>query len=98
MSNTEFPAQVDNAIVLTFDACRDPATGRITDEIRAELKSLRSMTYVSPPSRGVCVIGTNDAPSPLPPGKTTRWIDTSRIEIDVRSVPATIPGPPEIVG
>jgi hypothetical protein len=98
VSNTEFPGQVDNAIVLTFEACRDPATGRLTDEIEAELKSLRSMTYVSPTGRGVCVVGTNDAPGPLPPGKTTRWIDGSRVEIDVRSEPAAIPVPPEIVG
>ena len=61
-------------ITLDFDHCRDPASGELADEVAAEVERLDSYAYVTPSRTGIRVVGLNDTATPIPGGKSVRWL------------------------
>ena len=67
-------AIVQGVISLDFDHCRDPVSGELADEVAAEVERLNSYAYVTPSRTGIRVVGLNDTTTPIPGGKSVRWL------------------------
>ena len=67
-------AIVRGIIALDFDHCRDQFTGELAPEVQCEVENLNSYTYVTPSQTGIRVVGLNDAATPIPGGKSVRWL------------------------
>ena len=67
-------AIVRGIVSLDFDHCRDRFTGELAPEVQREVENLNSYTYVTPSQTGIRVVGLNDAATPIPGGKSVRWL------------------------
>ena len=67
-------AIVPGIVSLDFDHCRDQFTGELAPEVQREVENLNSYTYVTPSQTGIRVVGLNDAATPIPGGKSVRWL------------------------
>ena len=67
-------AIVRGIVSLDFDHCRDQFTGELAPEVQREVENLNSYTYVTPSQTGIRVVGLNDAATPIPGGKSVRWL------------------------
>lgn len=77
-------AITDGIIGLDFDDCRDPTTGVLTDEVQFELERINSYAYITPSGKGIRIVGTKAASTPMVPGKYFRFFPSGyRVEIFV---------------
>ena len=67
-------AIVRGIVSLDFDHCRDQFTGELAPEVQREVESLNSYTYITPSQTGIRVVGLNDTATPIPGGKSVRWL------------------------